>query len=674
MIEPHWFSLSSTQQSVWLDQLLSPETPSYNIGVTIEVHGTVDLAVFDRAVRAVIAQHDALRLVFREHDGQARQRVLTSLEPPLRYHDLRAEPDAHAQALAAIGELNRTPFALYEPPLWDMQWFQLSDSHALWNSRYHHLICDGTSVSLVGNAVTNAYDQLMRGEQPEWDEQLAQGYQHFAAQDQQYLVSERYAKARAYWLEQFPALPDPLFQPLDTPAQLQVASTAHRPSAQATWTLGRRRLEALTHLARTQGAGLSHCLSALLANYFSRMTDQRPQVVIGLPVHNRANALQKRTAGMFSSVLPLAIQVDPQAGFAHSVQQIANQVPRSYRHQRYPLQALHRELRTQAGHAGQLFEVMLSVEQFAGDLQFGATRTVLRTWHNGYERYPLAIYLRDYEALTEPFLEFNYDPQRFSAEQIAAHLRRLERLTELVLAEPNRPLHDWPLLDADEQHQVLQLFNATAREYPAEQPLPALFAEWVRHRPDALALVEGERTLNYRQLAQRVEHLARHLEACGVGPGDRVALRIPRGASLVVSILAIVQRGAAYVPVDMDAPPAHLARVLSDCGSAWLLVANTRPAVPDSVRFIDVEALPEQQDGPPTPAQSMNAGDIAYVMYTSGSTGTPKGVQVPHRAIVRLVINNGFADFNAQDRIALAANPAFDASTLEIWGALLNGG
>ncbi|MGE7989606.1 condensation domain-containing protein, partial [Pseudomonas sp. NPDC089554] len=641
MIEPHWFSLSSTQQSVWLDQLLSPDTPSYNIGVTIEVHGEVNLEAFTRAVHAVIAQHDALRLVFREHDGHAQQRVLSSLEPPVSYHDWRAEPDAHARALATIGELNRTPFALHEQPLWHMEWFQLSDTHALWNSRYHHLVCDGTSVSLVGNAVTNAYDQLMRGEQPQWDEQLAQGYRHFTAQDQQYLVSERYAKARAYWLEQFPTLPDPLLQPLDTPVQLQVASNAHLPSAQATWTLGRRRLEALTHLARAQGASLSHCLSALLAGYFSRMTDQRSKVVIGLPVHNRANALQKRTAGMFSSVLPLAIEVDPQAGFAHSVQQVANQVPRSYRHQRYPLQALHRELRTQAGHAGQLFEVMLSVEQFAGDLQFGATRTVLRTWHNGYERYPLAIYLRDYEALIEPFLEFNYDPQRFTAEQISAHLRRLERLADQVLAEPNRPLHAWPLLDADEQHQVLQVFNATAREYPADQPLPALFAEQVRRRPNALALVEGEHTLNYRQLAQRVEHLAQHLDVRGIGPGDRVALRIPRSASLVVSILAIVQRGAAYVPVDMDAPAAHLARVLADAGCTWLLVGNTRPAVPDGVQLIDVEALPAQQDAAPTPAQSIDAGDIAYVMYTSGSTGTPKGVQVPHRAIVRLVRNNG---------------------------------
>ncbi|MDB6442647.1 amino acid adenylation domain-containing protein [Pseudomonas sp. 21TX0197] len=675
MIEPRCFSLSSTQQSVWFDQLLSPDTPSYNIGVTVQIDGAVDPAIFAAALKWVITQYDALRLIFSESEGQAQQQVVAALEAPFTFHDLRAAPDAPAQALATLTQLNRTPFALYGRPLWSMEWFQLSDTQALWNARYHHLICDGTSVGLIGQAVSATYNQMLRGEQPVIDPELAQGYQAFVAKDRAYLGSARYAKARDYWLEQFSTLPAPLFQSPVSPAtqgQAQPNLTAPVPSAQAVWTLGASRLERLSQWAKTQGATLSHCLSALLAGYFSRMTDGREQLVIGLPVHNRGDALQKRTVGMFSSVLPLAVRVDGQASFAEAVQRVAHQTRRSYRHQRYPLQDLHRELRARAGHPGQLFELMLSVEQYPGDVNLGRARCTLRTWHNGYERYPLAIYLRDYEVQTEPFLEFNYDPRLFSTEQMSAHLKRLEHLTEQVLADPSRALMDYTLLDATEQHRVIQDFNATAWEYPAETSLCALFEAQVRLRPQATALQDDRQSLSYRQLDQRAEWLAGHLAAQGVKAGDKVALYLGRGAGLIVSILAILKRGAAYVPVDRDAPAAHLARVLADSGSAWLLCEHGPALSVAGVLTLDLDELPSE--APPAPPQASGANDVAYVMYTSGSTGVPKGVQVPHRAITRLVRNNGFADFNAQDRIALAANPAFDASTLEIWGALLNGG
>ncbi|WP_422775659.1 amino acid adenylation domain-containing protein [Pseudomonas mediterranea] len=665
MVEAQCYSLSSTQQSVWLDQQLSPDTPSYNIGVTVEIHGAVDFALFAAALRAVVAQHDALRLIFSEQAGHVTQRVDDTVQGALAFHDWRGEPQARDAALARITQLNRTPFTLYDQPLWSMEWFQLSDTHALWNSRYHHLICDGTSVGLIGQAVSAAYNQLLQGQSPTLDPELAQGYRDFVARDQAFLDSTRYTKARDYWLEQFPVLPAPLFQ---QGPRANVGEPV--PSAQAIWTLGGERLERLSQWAKTQGATLSHSLSALLAYYFSRMTDQREQLVIGLPVHNRSNPLQKRTAGMFSSVLPLTVLVDPTLSFAHTVQQVASQTLRSYRHQRYPLQTLHRELRARAGHPGHLFEVMLSVEQYPGDVHLGPARCALRTWHNGHERYPLAIYLRHYEEKTEPLLELNYDPRLFSAEDMAAHLRRLQHLTEQLLADPDRPLAEASLLDAAEQQQVLHGFNASVRDYPADESLHSLFEAQVRRRPEATALLDGEQSLSYRQLDRRAERLSGHLAACGIRAGDPVALALPRGMALIVSILAILKRGAAYVPIDRDAPLAHQARVLADCGSGWLLVeGDDRPAV-QGVQLIDVAGSFEDAPNPPP----QRTGAVAYIMYTSGSTGLPKGVQVPQRAVIRLVRNNGFADFSAQDRIALAANPAFDASTLEIWGALLNGG
>lgn len=210
---------------------------------------------------------------------------------------------------------------------------------------------------------------------------------------------------------------------------------------------------------------------------------------------------------------------------------------------------------------------------------------------------------------------------------------------------------------------------------PAAEPcVHRLFEQQVRRRPEAIAIVSGGHAVSYAELDGRASRLAGHLIGLGVGPGHVVAVLLERSVELVAAQIAILKTGAAYVPIDPQAPAARRQWLLADCGARMLLTDAGHETLEAGIPVVAVGAVPAGSAPAIDPDPPPSGRDVAYVMYTSGSTGTPKGVVVPHRAIVRLAVDNGYAQLDETDRVAFASNPSFDASTFEIWGALLNGG
>ncbi|KAF2406942.1 arthrofactin-type cyclic lipopeptide synthetase B [Pseudomonas antarctica] len=239
-------------------------------------------------------------------------------------------------------------------------------------------------------------------------------------------------------------------------------------------------------------------------------------------------------------------------------------------------------------------------------------------------------------------------------------LTALHHLMTALQQAPTTPLQAVSILPAAEHQQLLVAFNATARDYPSQLTVQQLFEAQALARPEAVAAVHGALSLSYRDLNRRANRLAHHLINQGVQPGESVAIALPRGLDLLVCQLAILKCAAVYVPLDVNAPVERQAFIVQDSGAHRVL---------NTLSDLNLEA-----QSPRNPDLVQTSESVAYIMYTSGSTGTPKGVQVPHRAVSRLVLNNGYADFNARDRVAFASNPAFDASTLDVWAPLLNGG
>ncbi|MGH9374476.1 MAG: amino acid adenylation domain-containing protein, partial [Vicinamibacterales bacterium] len=234
-----------------------------------------------------------------------------------------------------------------------------------------------------------------------------------------------------------------------------------------------------------------------------------------------------------------------------------------------------------------------------------------------------------------------------------------KRILEATVGSPETRLEDLPLLTSKERARAVEEWNQTDVAYPRHASLCDLFGEQVSSYPDATAVVYGERSLTYTELDRLAFDLAQRLLGAGVEPGDRVAVCLPRSPELIVSLLAIVRCGAAYVPLDPEYPPDRIRSITTDAAVRLTLTPETLDRLPST--------------SPSRPLPSVDPDAIAYVMYTSGSTGLPKGVSIPHRAIVRLVRNTNYVEIATEDRIAQASNAAFDAATFEVWGALLNG-
>ncbi|MFL1546445.1 amino acid adenylation domain-containing protein [Pseudomonas sp. O39] len=268
---------------------------------------------------------------------------------------------------------------------------------------------------------------------------------------------------------------------------------------------------------------------------------------------------------------------------------------------------------------------------------------------------------------------FRFEAMGPGARRLCDYLHTaLEQVVEALEHNREIAIGCLPILPAAERQQLAD-FNATARAFPREHTVQRLFEAQAQARPDALAALHGEQVLGYGELNTRANRLAHHLLSLGVRPADNVAILLPRSLDLLVSQLAILKCAAAYVPLDINAPAERQGFMVQDSGATWV-ITRSDAAIEYPARRLDLDNLALDPQPSHNPDLSQASDSVAYIMYTSGSTGTPKGVLVPHRGITRLVLNNGYADFNAADRVAFASNPAFDASTMDVWGPLLNGG
>jgi len=385
-------------------------------------------------------------------------------------------------------------------------------------------------------------------------------------------------------------------------------------------------------------------------------------VVIGVPVSLRSRATDASVVGPFINTLPLRLKVDTQQPFGHLVAHVSEVLAECLDHRELPFERIARLADDSGGGVPQLEWVVnvldggaLGVES-AGDIQlilpdrvpvgarFDVTLTVLLG-----ERTVLTADVRD-------------SVDDLTADGLVA---AVTGVLAQALEDSTRPVSDIPMLDAERRSALDGERASTARPLPA-QTLDVLLAEVIAQHAHRPALVDGDRTWTYADLDREVAAIAQRLAGAGVGMGSAVGLALDRSVALVASIVAVTRLGAVYVPVD-TAQPAQRTEQMLDAAGARVVVHHDGDSVAITHR-------PDAADPVwPAGADDDPASRPLYAMFTSGSTGTPKGVVVPHRAVVRLVRNTDYLNLTADDVVALSANPAFDASTWEVWGALLSG-
>ncbi|HEX5870238.1 MAG TPA: amino acid adenylation domain-containing protein, partial [Longimicrobium sp.] len=667
--------LSFAQERLWFLDRMQGASGVYNIPAALRLSGVLNASALERALGEIVRRHESLRTVFPEVDGAPVQVIHPFRGFTLPVEDLSGldEGAREAEATRRASEGAARPFDLAAGPLFRAALLRLDAGEHLLLVAMHHAVSDGWSMGVLLGELSALYAAFVEGRDAALPALPVQ-YADYAVWQREQLRGDLLDGQLAYWTDQLAGAPALLELPTDHPrpavqtyrgAYEQVALAAGLPERLRA--LGRR--ESATLYMVMLGA-----LQVLLAKY-SGSAD----VVVGSPIAGRTRREVEPLIGFFVNTLVLRTDLSGDPTFREVLRRVRESTLGAYEHQDVPFEKLVAELQPERSLShSPLFQVMLTL---ADAQELGASLPGLRIGRVEAERattkFDLTLAVASEADRFEAVLEYSTD--LFERATVQRMLRHLERVLEQVSADADLRLSQLELPDEAERGLVVETWNQTAVEYPADRGIAALFAEQAAAAPDAVALEIGDESLTYAQLNERANRLAHHLVGLGVGPESRVGICLERGPDLIVAILAALKAGGAYVPLDPAYPAERLAFMLADSAVAVLLTqASLRDALParDGVRTVSIDGEREQieRESAENPTEASTAGSLAYVMYTSGSTGTPRGVAVEQRSVVRLVRGANYVALGPDEVILGAAPVSFDASTFEIWGALLNGG
>ncbi|MFJ5506915.1 amino acid adenylation domain-containing protein, partial [Pectobacterium jejuense] len=662
--------LSSTQQVVWLDQTLNPDSPNYNIGTWLRIDEHLDETLFSQAFEMLVSRHDALHLQLIHTNGLPLQALTDASSTSINVYDFSHYDDAEERAQQHIHATFMRPFDL-RGKLWSSDLLRVSDTHRYWQFCCHHLIADGWSLKLLVNELVATYNQLKKSDN---SGEVAPAYLDYIAEDLIYLDSRHYQSDLKFWLDRYSTLP-PALIPLSNQDQ-ELTSELPAPHL---WQLKSEYFHKIENIAAEQGLSVLHFMYAILACYFSRTTETE-DIVIGIPIHNRRNAKQKNTIGMFSSVIPIGVSIKKEDSFLDIMRNVAAELRRCYKHQRLPITEINQNtrIRQKTGRA-QLFDITLSLEWFEFNVHMEGTNTTFLTPHRATQ-FPLAIsiYQYNFEDKNNPVtVEFNFDTRYLSREDVMAIQSRLALLVDAAITSLDMTVENAPILPPTERQQILVDFNATDAEFPQHTLIHERFEQQVEQTPDAIAVVFEEQSLSYAELNRCANQLAHRLLTLGIKPDDRVALCVERGLEMVVGLMGILKSGAAYVPLDPTYPAERLAYMIDDAKPVALLTQANQIAIQTTdipVIMLDTDTFDAYPtSNPDAQALGVTSTHLAYVIYTSGSTGKPKGVMVAHKNVLHLATSlKTLLAFERPNRIALNASIVFDAS-VKNWIQILSG-
>ncbi|WP_154618199.1 non-ribosomal peptide synthetase, partial [Serratia marcescens] len=646
------YALSPLQEGILFHHLLAERGDPYQLSAVLRFDSRARLDAWLAAMQQVIDRHDILRTAFITQGVSSPVQVVWR-KAELSLRELRLNP--------AEGEIGSRLTALFDPrrvrpdltraPLLSFVAAQGEEGSWCVLQQWHHLIGDHSTLAVMQEEINlilaGRGDELAKA--PPFRNAVAQARLGVSKAEH-----EQFFRTMLADIDE-PSLP---FGLSDVHGEGRDISTAHL-------ALPHTLNQQLRRQARRLGVSLASLCHLAWAQVLARATG-RDEVVFGTVLLGRMQAGDgaERALGLFINTLPLRLDVN-EVGAESAVLQAHIRLSGLLAHEHAPLALAQRCSGVAAGTP--LFSALLNYRHNSGEdtaLPTGVTLLDSQERTN----YPFVLSVEDGGDSLGLTAQVR---QPIEAQRVCGYMAQaLSALAQALEQAPQTPVCELEVMPDEEYALQLCRWNHTAEAYPADTCVHELFEQQARQTPQAIALIQDAQRLSYAQLNARANRLAHRLIERGVQPGDRVAVRLARSIELVCAQLAVIKAGAAYVPIDPQLPAARQAWIADDSGACLML---TDAVGDEGIPQLTVEDR-EAEGHVGNPALRVSSGATAYIMYTSGSTGTPKGVMTPHQGITRLVRNNRYAAFDADDRIAFAANPAFDASTMEVWAALLNGG
>ncbi|SDX04486.1 amino acid adenylation domain-containing protein [Marininema mesophilum] len=656
-------SASIAQNRLWFIQQMDKQSAVYNIPFLLKLKGKLDLPRLHQSINAVVQKHESLRTYFKLVDGEVYQRV--DLEHVhLSYTDFTDILDKKTKIKSVLNEDYQRPFYLTEGPLIRFKLIQLSAIECWLAITMHHIISDGWSMGIFVNDLLSYY----QNERLNKDTTNTLQYIDYTYWHREWLENN-ISTGILYWTELLKGAPELLNIQTDfpRPAKLSYRGDVYTSTALPELT------DRLKKVSKKEQATLFMTLLGSFQTLLYRYTRQE-DFVVGVPFANRNQTETEKMIGFFVNTLPIRNHVSATMTLQEMIQKVKEHLFEAMKYSEVPFDRIVEELKPERDLSYHpLFQVVFNYENTypekvsLTDLEVEVTEET-----NGTSKFDLSLNIRETSQGLQ--MKWEYSKDLFYPETIKRMNEHFFNILQAVVEKLDQPLGRIPLLSVHEKEQLAK-WNRTEEGY-RKVCIHQWFEEQAKQQPDAEALITEAGCLTYRQLNQRANQLAHELKRKGIGREDRVGICMNRSANLVISLLAVLKVGSAYVPLDPHYPEERLRFILEDAQAKMVLAEEAqKELLPNHLTTLWLDQWIGEQKESENLNRVVTLSDLAYIIYTSGTTGKPKGVAIPHRAISNHMewMLRTF-ELTPKDLVLQKTPFSFDASVWEFYAPLLSGG
>ncbi|MCA9920038.1 MAG: amino acid adenylation domain-containing protein, partial [Anaerolineales bacterium] len=666
------YPLSSLQAGMLYHSKLEPDSAVY-FNVTIKtVRAVLDEEKMAATVETLMQNHPILRMSYHLGEySEPLQLVHQTARIPLQIDDLRNLPAAEQKTTLEtwLAAERKRHFDWETAPLLRFQVHRLTDDVFQLSMSMHHVILDGWSEAALISEFFQIYAAKLGANESIPPTPVAL-YSDFIAAEKAAIASE---EQRGYWAN---VIGDaPLAQIARWPAAPASEAELVDPMRTYVTDLPVAVSEGLLALAKETGVHVKHVFLAAHLYVMGLISGQK-DIVTGLVTNGRLEQTDgERVLGLFLNVVPFRQQMDG-GSWANLVRQTFDTEQEMIPHRRFPLVNI-RQMRP----GQELYEAIFNFIHFHvyGEANELANLEIVENdyYGGGSDIFSLDVFMNPVTAAVS--LVIDYSIKHFPPAQIEAIGGYYQQTLASMAHEPKADYAQFSALSAAERTLVVETWNQTEAEFPAETCVHQLIAQQAERTPQATAVFSNNQTLTYQELISRANQVAHHLQSLGVGPETIVGISVGRVPDMIVGLLGILTAGGAYLPLDPDYPQDRLAYMLEDAQAPVLLtttaLADKLPQTQAKLIKLDGDWQTIAQHPTSAPTSSVTPDNLAYIIYTSGSTGRPKGVQVLHRGLTNhnWYVSQDLFKLQPSDRMLQFSTINFDAAVEEIFPTLLSG-
>lgn len=620
-MEKKFYELTNPQKSILLTEQFYSNTSINNICGTAILKTEINFSLLEQAINLLVKNNDSFRLQLELVDNEVKQFLTPYSHFLVDLVDINSKEDLPALEHSLI----QKQFNLYQSSLFCFKMFRFPDKTGGFSVNVHHIISDSWTLGLLSKEIVNNYLALLKQEEiavhPEFS------YLEYIQDEKEYLQSSKFKKDEEYWNNIFQTVPEIASVPS---RYAKITSITSSVANRCSFSIPTELMSEINTLCSLLKVTAFNFFMAVYSIYIAKISNVN-DFVLATPILNRTNFKQKNTSGMFINIAPFRVTIPEDVTFADFVSQIAKNSIGMLRHQRYPYELILEHLRTQDHTLPNLYNILLSY-QITKATEEEEIEYETNWVFNENTADDIDVHLYDLNSSGQIDISYDYKISKYSNEDITCMHERILHIIKQIIQNVNLSLDTIEFVTPSEKDLVINTYNHTALEYDKTKAIIQFFEEQVLQKPNEPAITFKGKTLTYLELNQKANSLAFALRNANVSNNSIVGVMTNRSLEMMVSILAVLKAGGAYIPIDPDYPQDRIEHMLTDSKATLLL---TQKALEQKVNcnnkiLVDLDSklyLTNQ-----TNLKNISKpDDLSYLIYTSGSTGKPKGVMLTQK-------------------------------------------